>query len=270
MTVQLADLRHPCFYAGAKDRHGRVHLPVAASCNLVCAYCRRDHDCPHESRPGVASRLMSPAEALAHLEKTLAAMPYLSVAGVAGPGDPFSRPEATLETLELVSRAHPEIILCVATNGLNLAPHIPRLAEIGVRHVTLTINAVDPEAGASLHLQAKDQGRLLRGPEAAGLLIQRQTEALAGLKALGFTVKVNTVLAPGINEDQVAKVARLAAGLGADLMNLIPLIPVEGTPLAGSPAPSLELVHRLRREAGAFLPQMAHCRRCRADAAGLL
>ena len=270
MTVLPASELHPCFFAGAKGRHGRILLPVAASCNLVCAYCRRDTDCLHESRPGVSSRVMTPEEASAHLDKALAAMPYLSVAGVAGPGDPFCDPEPTLTCLELISRSHPGLLLCVATNGLNLPIHVPRLAELGVKHVTLTINSLKPGVAARLHLQVKDGKRVLSGPAAGELLIQRQLEALTSLKALGMTVKINTVLVPGVNQEEVVGVARAAAGLGADLMNLIPLIPVAGTPLAGAGPPSPALIHRLRQEAGAYLPQMAHCRRCRADAAGLL
>jgi nitrogen fixation protein NifB len=197
-------------------------------------------------------------------------MPYLSVAGVAGPGDPFCHPETTLRCLELVRRAHPELLLCVATNGLNLVSFIPQLVELGVGYVTLTINALEPKVVARLHLQVEVEGRLWHGLEAASLLVERQLEALAQLKAQGLAVKVNTIVVPGVNLTQVVEVARVAARLGADLMNLMPLLPLEGTPLAGSPSPSPALIHRLRRQAAAFLPQMHHCRRCRADAMGLL
>ncbi len=262
--------RHPCFCPGAQGRYGRIHLPVAASCNLVCAYCRRDYDCPHESRPGVSSRLLSPEQALAHLANTLRSMPFLSVVGIAGPGDPFCHPRTTLRCLELVHRAYPELLLCLATNGLNLLPHIPRLVELGVRHVTLTMNALEPEVAARLHPQARLEGRRLQGREAAVLLLERQLASLVELKALGVAVKVNTVLVPGVNLEQVPELARTVAGLGADLMNLIPLIPVAGTPLAGTRPPSAGQIRRLREQAGAYLPQMSHCRRCRADAVGLL
>lgn len=264
------ELRHPCFYAKVQDRYGRIHLPVASSCNLACAYCRRDYDCPHESRPGVTSRLMAPAEALEHLERCLARLPFLAVVGIAGPGDPFSRPEPTLACLELVRRAHPELILCLSTNGLNLAPHVGDLVRLGVEFATLTINTVDPKVGGRLHRRVEHQGRVLRGEEAGGLLLERQLSALAGLKARGFTVKINTVVVPGINDAQVEAVARRVAGLGADLMNLIPLLPVEGTPLEGNPAPDHALMHHLRERAGRHVPQMRHCRRCRSDAVGLL
>ena len=92
---QPAASNHPCFYAGARGKHGRIHLPVAPSCNIQCAYCRRDHDCPNENRPGVTSGVISPEEALERFERALEDMPHISVAAVAGPGDAFCDPEPT-------------------------------------------------------------------------------------------------------------------------------------------------------------------------------
>ena len=55
---------HPCFHDAARATHGRIHLPVAGPCNIACGYCDRRYDCVNESRPGVASRLMTPDEAV--------------------------------------------------------------------------------------------------------------------------------------------------------------------------------------------------------------
>ena len=41
---------HPCFSRGAHFQYGRLHLPVAPSCNIQCAYCDRRFDCPNESQ----------------------------------------------------------------------------------------------------------------------------------------------------------------------------------------------------------------------------
>jgi nitrogen fixation protein NifB len=73
-----------------------------------------------------------------------------------------------------------------------------------------------------------------------------------------------------VNAEHVPAIARQLAPLGVDLMNLVPLIPVPGTPLGTYPAPSASLLARLRLQAGVHIPQMRHCARCRADAAGLL
>ena len=63
-------VKHPCFYASSRGKYGRIHLPVAPSCNIQCAYCRRDYDCPHEARPGVSAGVLSPAEACAGCKRS--------------------------------------------------------------------------------------------------------------------------------------------------------------------------------------------------------
>ena len=214
--------------------------------------------------------MLAPHAALEWLARSRQEMPWLAVAGIAGPGDPFHDPEATLATLELVRAHHPDLLLCLSSNGLGIFEHIPSLVELGVEFVTLTVNAVDPAVGAKLYSWIRWQGRRLKGPEAADLLWERQEAALVLLKAHNLKVKVNMVVVPGINDLHVAAVASRVAALGADLMNLIPLIPLPGTPLAGTPPPSAALMESLRRQAGRYLLQMRHCRRCRADAVGLL
>ena len=136
--------RHPCFNVKAKGQYGRVHLPVAPKCNIQCNYCNRRYDCVNESRPGVTSTLLSPDQALVYMGRVLEREPRISVAGIAGPGDPFANPDETLETMRLIRRHYPDTILCLSSNGMNVAPHVPELAEIGVSHVTITVNAVDP------------------------------------------------------------------------------------------------------------------------------
>lgn len=57
-------LEHPCFSDRAHSQFARIHLPVAPKCNIRCAYCDHRSDCPNESRPGLASRVIQPEEAL--------------------------------------------------------------------------------------------------------------------------------------------------------------------------------------------------------------
>ncbi|MBG3878744.1 radical SAM protein, partial [Desulfovibrio oxamicus] len=87
--MKAGDSRHPCFTAGAHGTHARIHLPVAAACNIRCGYCDRRHDCVNESRPGVTSRVLDPTEAAQLVDRAVAALPHLSVVGIAGPGDPL-------------------------------------------------------------------------------------------------------------------------------------------------------------------------------------
>jgi nitrogen fixation protein NifB len=261
---------HPCYGFAHAATAARVHLPVAPRCNLQCRFCDRSFDCLNESRPGVAAEVIGPAEALRRVDYLRSRLPSLAVAGIAGPGDPLANPREVLETFRLVRASHPDLILCLATNGLALPELVEDLAEAGVSHLTVTVNAVSPEIGAGIYSWIRWGGRARSGPEAAALLWERQREGIARAAAAGMLVKINAVLLPGINEAEMAAIARETAAAGASSMNVMPLIPVAGTPLAALGEPSREAVAEVRRAASAFLPQLSHCKRCRADAAGIL
>ncbi|MDH3348740.1 MAG: nitrogenase cofactor biosynthesis protein NifB [Desulfobulbaceae bacterium] len=261
---------HPCFNAGVKGQFGRVHLPVAPACNVKCNFCNRKYDCVNESRPGVTSTVLSPEQAVTYMDKVLAMEPRISVAGIAGPGDPFANAEQTMETLRLIRARHPKVILCLASNGLNLAPYVAELAEIDVSHVTVTVNAVDPEIGAKVYGWVRDGKVVYHGVQAGQLLLNRQLEAITALKAYNITVKINTIVIPGINDHHTIAIAKKMKELGADLLNCMAMFPNAGTPFGDIIEPSKQKIAALRQEAEKYLPQMRHCTRCRADAVGLL
>jgi nitrogen fixation protein NifB len=194
----------------------------------------------------------------------------LTVVGIAGPGDPFANPEATMQTLGLVREKYPEKILCLSSNGLGIPEYVDRIAALNVSHVTVTVNAIDPEIGAKIYPWVRLGPRIYRGLDAARLLLQRQTEAIKGLKEKGITVKINTVVIPGVNDIHAPDVAAYAANLGADIQNNMPLVPVAGTAFETIPTPPPESIAAIRNFAAKFIPQMNHCARCRADAAGFI
>ena len=262
--------QHPCFNSDARHTTGRIHLPVAPKCNIQCNYCDRKFDCMNESRPGVTSAVLEPKQALAYLGKVLERVPQLKVVGIAGPGDPFASPDETMETLRLVREKYPEMLLCVASNGLNIEPYAEELAKLQVSHVTITVNTIDPEIGAKIYSWVRDHKTIYRGEAAARILLTRQLASIKALKAAGVTLKVNTILVPGVNDDHVEIVAEEMRALGVDIMNCIPLYPVANTPFAeiGEMPPSA--VKGIRAKVAALLPQMEHCTRCRADAVGKL
>jgi nitrogen fixation protein NifB len=270
-TTRLPVEKHPCYNVEAKGKFGRIHLPVAPKCNIQCDYCSRKTDCINESRPGVTSRVLSPKEAVAYLHKALAVDPRIAVVGIAGPGDPFAQPEVTLETLRLIRDTAPEMLLCVSTNGLGMTDDVAHeLAELKVSHVTVTINAVDPEVGAKVYAWVRDGKKTYRGFEGATLMMNRQLDAIVALKGRGVEVKVNTVIVPGINDHHVEEIARVVSGLGADIHNLIPMTPAPGSLFEDYPEPDANTMLRARRGSSKYLKQMEHCQRCRADAVGLI
>lgn len=268
--TRLAPSEHPCFDEDARARTARVHLPVAPRCNAQCNYCNRKFDCVSESRPGVSSAILTPEEASRYVDLVRGEVPNLAVVGIAGPGDPFANSTKTLRTFELVKAKHPDLLLCVSSNGLELPAHLDQIAELGISHVTITMNTVDPEVGGQIYRWVRDGRQIYRGREAGELLLARQIESISGLKDRGVTVKINTILVPGVTLDGIAAVAELASELGADTMNNLPLVPVDGTPFGELRAPRADEIAKARSDSEGFIPQMTHCQRCRADAVGIL
>jgi nitrogen fixation protein NifB len=262
--------RHPCFNAAVKGSYGRVHLPVAPHCNIRCNYCNRKVDCVNESRPGVTSAVLSPLQAARYVEKILEREPRIAVAGIAGPGDPFANPEETLGTMRLIRERFPHILLCLSTNGLGIGGHLDEIAEIGVSHVTITVNAVDPQIGQKIYSWVREGKIVYRGLKGAQLLLSRQIAAIEGLKRRGITVKVNTIVVPSVNDRHVEEVARAMADLGVDILNCMAMHPNMDTPFEDIEEPGKQMIEDIQATAGRYLPQMRHCARCRADAVGLL
>jgi nitrogen fixation protein NifB len=261
---------HPCFSEGARHKFGRIHLPVAPKCNMQCNYCNRDFECVNESRPGVSSTLLTPRQAADYLDAVLEKVKNIAVVGIAGPGDPFANASETMETLHLVRERHPDLVLCLATNGLELSPYVDDLARLKISHVSVTVNAVDPEIGQRIYAWARVDRKVYRGLDAARVILERQMEGIRKLKEKNMVVKINTVIIPGINDHHVTEIAKSVSGMKADILNCIPIYHVAGTLFAEVPSPSREKINSIREEVKTYLPQMSHCNRCRADAAGLI
>ncbi len=254
---------HPCYSEEAGLRYGRMHLPVAPRCNLGCTYCERavGRRAAALGGPGTAKRVISPREA-AELVAAVAARGWLRVAGIAGPGEPLANSE-TFETLDLIGTSHPEIMLCLSTNGLLLADSLPRLLRSGLRSLTVTINTADPETASELYAWADLDGARVAGPEVAGEILARQWRGLAAASEAGLLIKVNSVLVPGINDVSLVEVARRAAELGAHRHNIMPLIP-RGR-MRARRAPSRIELQAIQQECERWIPQFRGCTQCPAD-----
>jgi nitrogen fixation protein NifB len=289
--VQALVRDHPCYSEEAHHHFARMHVAVAPACNVQCHYCNRRYDCANESRPGVVSERLSPEDAVRKVLAVAAEIPELSVVGIAGPGDALANATATFATLEGIRRAAPDLTLCLSTNGLALPEHGGRLAALGVRHVTVTVNMTDPEVGEQIYPWIVRGGRKVHGKEASRILSDRQLEGIALLRARGVLVKVNSVVIPGVNDAHLPEVARAVRRAGAFIVNLVPLLsaPEHGTHYGttgrrGPTAAELEAVQRacdvalrvpdVERGSAASADRharlMRHCRQCRADAVGRL
>jgi nitrogen fixation protein NifB len=273
-TIKQKVEKHPCYCVGAHMKYSRIHLPVAPACNIQCNYCNRKFDCSNESRPGVTSDVLTPEQAL---EKTISAyhaVENLSVAGIAGPGDALANPEETFGTFRLIKEFNPEIKLCLSTNGLALPQYVDEIVELGIEHVTVTMNAVDPEIAVKIYDNVGGE----KGIEAVKKLIGNQILGIRMLVAENVIVKINSVLIPGVNDEHIAEVAKTIKELGAYIHNVIPLMSKKeyGTKFAEMevPEPDCAMLAKVRNDCedamGSSENIMSHCRQCRADAVGKL
>ncbi|MCL1931726.1 MAG: radical SAM protein [Treponema sp.] len=256
---------HPCFSMGDKPNKGRVHLPVSPGCNISCNFCDRKLN-NIDQRPGVASAIIPPHEAVDVVRKAVALCPDITVAGVAGPGDALATPYA-LETFRLIKAEFPAIIKCMSTNGLRLTDLADEIIEIGIDSLTVTVNAVDTEIQARICENIAYHGGRYEGIKAAEILIHNQLEGIKKVADAGITVKINTVLIPEINAQHIPDIAKTVSGAGARIFNIIPLIPQHK--LAWCSAPDCGLINKTRTEVEHYIKVFRHCQKCRADAAGI-
>jgi len=260
---------HPCF-GGNHHKNGRMHLAVAPKCNIKCGYCSRRHDCANESRPGVTSRIMTPTEAIEKVREVMASEmlgQLIKVIGIAGPGDPLAN-EETFETFRLIGAEFPHLIKCMSTNGLLLPERIGELEALDLHSLTVTVNALDPAVGGKIYSHINYHGKRYSGEEAASILIANQLSGLKSAADFGMTIKVNTVLIPGVNDAQIPLIAEKVKSLGAFVMNVMPIIPQSDFAAITPPTPAEIAAVQAANEK--IIGQFKHCKQCRADAVGLI
>lgn len=269
VTIEDKTLSHPCFTIGA-CRFARMHIPVAPACNIQCNYCNRKFDCVNESRPGVTSEVLTPQEARDKFIQVKNKVPNLSVIGIAGPGDALANFNNTRESIKLIKEVDPDITFCLSTNGLMLPYYAEELVGLGVTHVTVTINAVDPEVGAKIYKEVNFRGKKLTGVRGAEILLKNQLMGLQYLCNKGIVCKVNIVMIKGVNQDHIEEVVKKVKECGVYMTNIMPLIPAKGSDFENMPLTNNKELGEMRKKCETYTKQMYHCKQCRADAIGLL
>lgn len=263
-SIEELERNHPCF-GGCKFNAGRIHLPVSPGCNIACRFCDRSIN-DVEQRPGVTSKVISPDEANSFIDRAVELVPSIKVAGIAGPGDTLATDYA-FETFRKIDDSHPELLKCMSTNGLLLYERADELIETGIDTLTVTVNAVDPEIEALLNDYIIYHGQKIEGVEGARILIENQLKGIKKVADAGVTLKINTVLVPGINDHHIGEIARTVKERGALIYNIIPLIPQHK--LSHIQRPTCEQLESARQEAEKYIKVFRHCAHCRADAVGV-
>lgn len=267
MAISYEELtyKHPCFAVGNKGQTGRIHLPISPTCNIECKFCDRKIN-DYEQRPGVASTVIRPEEAIDVIRRSLELCADITVVGIAGPGDTLASDYA-LEAFRLIKESFPQLIKCMSTNGLLLDERADEVIKVGIDSLTVTVNAVKPEIEAKLNGGILYHGIHYTGTEAAGILIENQLRGIKKVSQAGITVKVNTVLVPGVNDEHIEEIAKTVKEAGASIYNVIPLIPQHE--LSECRAPSCVEIDGARQKAELYIDVFRHCQRCRADAVGI-
>lgn len=268
-SIEERTLSHPCYNCIA-HKYARMHIPVAPKCNVSCNFCSRKYDCVNESRPGVTSQILTPEEARDKFNIVKEKVKNLTVVGIAGPGDPLANFEEVKKSVELIKEESPDITFCLSTNGLMLPFYADEIVKLGISHVTITINAVDPKIGGRVYKFINYLGKNFSGEEAGNIILNNQLSGLRYISQKGIISKVNIVMIKGINDTHVPEIVKKVKECGAYMTNIIPLIPIPGTVFENLPATDEKELNNMRKKCQLDLKQMFHCKQCRADAIGTL
>lgn len=258
---------HPCWTNSRLHLYERIHLPVAPYCNIKCAFCDRNTGAScHLPKPGRSTCVMSVDEALEITERELAKRSKLRIVAIAGPGEPL----ANLSTIELIRRLQPrvnELSFCLSTNGVLLKEYASQLANLHVSTVTVSMSTHEPKTAAKLIEWAMIDGKKITGISMGREIIQRQLSGITHAVQHGIHVKVNTILIPRLNGNEIQGLARTIADAGAELQNIVPLVP--NSLMATEKPPSSKELAAARQIASSHMRQFMHCAQCRSDVVGI-
>jgi cyclic pyranopterin phosphate synthase len=176
-----------------------LRVSITDRCNLRCQYCL-----PEELfGPDFA---FFPREELLTFEEinsVVAAFVGLGVRKVRiTGGEPLLRRDVG-DLVRLLRKTGPDLDLAMTTNGLRLDRHLTSLRNAGLDRLNISLDALDPRIGQKM----------------AGRTLDTETiwAAVVRSKAMGYRVKLNTVIKKGVNECQVLPLAERCRTAGIEL-----------------------------------------------------
>lgn len=192
-----------------RDRFGRrldyLRVSLTEQCNLRCFYCvpRGPRDCRREEEAPALD-----AHDLARIVRLAAGLGVRKVRLTGG--EPLLRKDVS--TVVRLLKGIPGIEeVSLSTNGLGLAAMAGPLRRAGLDRVNVSLDTLRPERFEGIAGRG-GADRVKRGIESA-------------VRAGFATVKVNTVVLRGMNDDELADIVRFAIGAGARprLIEFMPL-----------------------------------------------
>lgn len=170
----------------------KLRLSLLDACDLRCRYCMPER--PKFSLVGGQPEMAPLLERLRVL--VAAGVNQIRVTG----GEPTLHPlfMAWMEALAGLSPAK----LALTSHGLHLKPHLRELLGLGCRHLNLSLDALD---SATFERITGHAG------------VERVVDTLLEAQALGFEVRVNTVVMAGVNDHQLEDFVAFAIRHGINL-----------------------------------------------------
>ena len=209
---------------------------------------------------------MKPQDAISKTLEEFKRNSRLKIVAISGPGEPLAN-DATFLTLEGIREENKDVHFCLSTNGILLETNAHLLKDLGVESISVSMSAIHPHTSAKLYEWLHISGKTILGKEMGQTIIAKQ---LAGIKQsldLGMTVKVNTILIPEINTDDVEDLAKQLTELGVQLQNIVPLVATRTNNHLR--IPTKDEVDDARCIASKYIQQFMHCKQCRSDVVGI-
>jgi nitrogen fixation protein NifB len=195
-----------------------------------------------------AGQALSPAEALHAVDRHQG----LTRVELKGPGDPLATIAATLETITILRKRHPQLHISLTTLGIGGEQHTAGLAAAGLGSINLLVDTLDPALVVKLYAWIRPGKKTVPLSKVAPLLLEEQRKTAQAMALAGIGVTIRTTVYPGINAQQVAAVAETMAACGARAMELVPFTP--GPQQVDCPvAPTRRQMAEIEKLAGQYL-----------------
>lgn len=171
-----------------------VRIAVTDRCNLRCFYCMPAEGIPYDPK----SHLLS-YEEITRLLRVLGGLGFRKVRFTGG--EPFLRKDF-MQLLENTASLEDYSSIHITSNGTLLQKHIPRLKQLGITNINLSIDSLDRERFHTI-TRRDDFEKVM---QTFHLLLDN-----------GFKVKLNAVIMHGVNVEDIIPLAELAKDYPVDV-----------------------------------------------------
>ncbi|QCX00512.1 GTP 3',8-cyclase MoaA [Aggregatimonas sangjinii] len=220
-----------------------VRIAVTDRCNLRCFYCMPAEGIPYEPKAHLLSY-----EEITRLLKVLGELGFRKVRFTGG--EPFLRKDF-MQLLENTAQLGDYKSIHITSNGTLLQRHIPRLKELGITKINLSIDSLNKER---FH-------KITRRDD-----FEKVMQTFHMLIDHGFQIKLNAVIMKGINTQDIIPLAELAKNHPVDVRF------IEEMPFNGGYKENLEMysARDIHADLKAQYPNLARLPSAHGDTASLL